>query len=423
MMVPYLKGLHLTLERWRSNRDEEGRKMTPSEWSMAMGNRGEDLHGGTYDHARNNLPMNVVPVPQLKDDVDALVQLMQSSSLPRVLVQPIGTVVMAIMFGDASGTGFGTSLWVQDRPHIAMEHGVWTRAYGDKSSNFQELYNLVAKVKLLVAAGTLRPGTEMFVFTDNATAEAAFYKGTSTSKTLFDLVLQLQTLEMTGNIFVHLVWIAGTRMIAQGTDGLFRGDLMNRVLAGADMLQFVSLSCWAEEHQPGIAAFFVDSMRDLISFQLLEPMDWFEKAMSPGHYIWMPPPAAADVAVEKMCKSKHIRPDTSHVFICPTLMTCRWRKKLGRVADIVFTLPVGSFLWPTSQHEPSIVAFVCPFYTSSPWQLKRVQPAVDVLAASLSEVWASNSGHARQHVRKLWSYAKHKSGLSGSMEWKVLWTE
>jgi hypothetical protein len=39
-------------------------------------------------------------------------------------------------------------------------------------------------------------GCELLIFTDNTTAEAAFWKGSSGSGKLFDLVLRLRKLEM-----------------------------------------------------------------------------------------------------------------------------------------------------------------------------------------------------------------------------------
>jgi hypothetical protein len=44
---------------------------------------------------------------------------------------------------------------------------------------------------------------------------------------------------MDGKLFIHLIWVAGTRMIAQGTDGTSQGDLSNRVMSGKAMLDFV----------------------------------------------------------------------------------------------------------------------------------------------------------------------------------------
>jgi hypothetical protein len=42
-------------------------------------------------------------------------------------------------------------------------------------------------------------------------------------------------------LFVHVIWVAGRWMIAQGTNGLSRGDLTTGVMAGESMLSFVPL--------------------------------------------------------------------------------------------------------------------------------------------------------------------------------------
>jgi hypothetical protein len=41
---------------------------------------------------------------------------------------------------------------------------------------------------------------------------------------------------------LHLVHVAGTRMIAQGTDGLSRGSLLEGVARGEDVLSFIDLA-------------------------------------------------------------------------------------------------------------------------------------------------------------------------------------
>ena len=63
-------------------------------------------------------------------------------------------------------------------------------------------------------------GVEIYVFTDNSTAEAAFYKGSSSVKTLFNLILRLKNLEVKAGVKIVMVHIAGTRMIEEGADGL-----------------------------------------------------------------------------------------------------------------------------------------------------------------------------------------------------------
>lgn len=79
-----------------------------------------------------------------------------------------------------------------------------------------------------------------------------FYKGNTPNKQLFDLVLRLQKLEMTGHFLLNVIHVAGTHMISKGTDGLSRGDLFEGVLAGADMLSFVPLHLSALDRQLGI---------------------------------------------------------------------------------------------------------------------------------------------------------------------------
>jgi hypothetical protein len=74
----------------------------------------------------------------------------------------------------------------------------------------------------------------LFFFNDNSTVEGALFTGNSSSKTLFNLVMKLRK-------FQFKTGISGKRMISQGTYGVSRGTLGERVAAEADMLQYVPL--------------------------------------------------------------------------------------------------------------------------------------------------------------------------------------
>jgi hypothetical protein len=74
----------------------------------------------------------------------------------------------------------------------------------------------------------------------------------------------------------------------------------------------------------------------------LSPNDWFTKGHRSHLCIWTPPPAAADAALEQLGQSIHKRPHHMHLVIIPRLMTFRWQKLLGKICDIVFTVPVGT---------------------------------------------------------------------------------
>jgi len=63
----------------------------------------------------------------------------------------------------------------------------------EESSNYKELRNLVDSIGAEARAGCLRD-CELFVFTDNSTAEGCFHRGTSKSPHLHALVVDLRIL-------------------------------------------------------------------------------------------------------------------------------------------------------------------------------------------------------------------------------------
>jgi hypothetical protein len=196
------------------------------------------------------------------------------------------------MVGDASGTGFGTTKWKHGSERIGVTHGAWDELVRKKSSNFREAYNLVLGIEKMAKEEKLKPGTELFVFTDNSTSERAFDKGTSKSRTLHALGVRLRKLQMEGQLFINFVWISGNRMINQGTDSLSRGDLTNGVMQGDVFLKHIPLNeALGERHD-----LFLPWLKEALpgeEWRQLEPQDWFDKAFEEeqGKFIWTPPPA------------------------------------------------------------------------------------------------------------------------------------
>jgi hypothetical protein len=242
------------------------------------------------------------------------------------------------------------------------------------------------------------------MFTDNFVTERAYFRGTSKSKQLFELILRLRKLEMAGELFIHLIWVAGTRMIAQGMDGVSRGDLRNGVMSGESMLKHVPLNEGVNTRSPELLSWFLESAEG--DWTVLEPAEWFHKAhVTDGSYLWCPAPAAADAALEQLCETRHTRPRNAHIFLCPALMTSRWRKRLSKVADAMFTVPVGSLFWGADMHEPVIVALICPLLASRPWQV-RDMPLVAELKHQVSGVWSPDLGRERAGLFKFWMGAR-----------------
>ena len=281
-LTPYLKGMHLTLASWQGERDPESgwkakkrklptEKSNPVLWEPKL---------GLKHYSSADAPEYVFPVPRLKKDMRALLYLTSSPTAPKQAVRLMLLGLVIYGFGDASGLGFGSTFLV-DGELIRYRHGTWFIT-NENSSNFRELRNLVDAMEDLALEGGL-VGREIFLFTDNTTAERAYFKGTSSNEALFELVLRLRKMEMTCEFKLHVIHVAGTRMIEQGTDGMSRGDHGSGVMAGSPMLSYAPLNLSAIERSDTLLPWIQSWSHDEISpLVVLSPEDWFESHPSGG---------------------------------------------------------------------------------------------------------------------------------------------
>jgi hypothetical protein len=167
-------------------------------------------------------------------------------------------------------------------------------------------------------------GVEVFLFTDNSTAEAACSRGSSSSKPLFELVKRFKLMEMVFRTKIHVIHVAGARMIAQGADGLSRGCLSEGVMRGEKMEVFIPLHLSAADRAPRIIAWLQEWCHDPkgTAFKLLKPNEWYVRGQditggtrncdglwtptySAGNYVWAPPPCVAYQCLEELRKARH----------------------------------------------------------------------------------------------------------------------
>jgi hypothetical protein len=94
-------------------------------------------------------------------------------------------------------------------------------------------------------------GCEVFLYTDNQTSEASYFRGSVKSRALFDLIETLYKLQMQYDFVLHVVWIAGTRMIQQGTDRLSRGYDNGPATSGVALRGMVLLHLGACDRMDG----------------------------------------------------------------------------------------------------------------------------------------------------------------------------
>ena len=65
-----------------------------------------------------------------------------------------------------------------------------------------------------------------------------FYKGTSSSETLFNLIFRLRTLELKGDIILHMIHVSSKRIIVSGVNALSRGDTTMGIMRGNSSLSY-----------------------------------------------------------------------------------------------------------------------------------------------------------------------------------------
>jgi hypothetical protein len=396
-LTSYLIGFHMTIDSWREGRDSEGWRLPISEWRNL--DKPDEDYGGVDDHAPDEAPALVTAVPRFAHDVEALSRLMEAEKPPLKLVRARATAKVFYGFGDASGSGFGATIQIGDE--IVYEYGQWISEVTEtKSSNWRELNNLVEALERVVVEHKMA-GSEIFIFTDNTTAESAFWKGSSKSETLFELVLRLKKLELEHELILHVVHVSGRRMIAQGTDGLSRADHSEGVMKGKNMLCYIPLHLGPTARAPQVKT-WLDDVTSGLNFQWLTPAGWFSDAHATGNFIWDIPPAAGEVVVEQIGFARLKRPEAFHIVLIPRLMTGRWRRHMTRGTDGYIRVD-DPLVWDlSSQFEPLLV-FLCLPYNSYDPKLDERRSIMGRLQRLVQkpDMPAIPSGERRNFLRKL----------------------
>jgi hypothetical protein len=389
-------------------------------------------------------PKQVKMLERMRRDVEVLNCLFNQEKPTRRLVRGNRVARVLYGFGDASGAGFGAS-WTEVRQSegkdserkVRYRFGRWGTDAEGASSNYRELKNLVDVLMEMGNSGELK-GVEVFLFTDNSTAEAAFARGSSSNKTLFLLVKQVKLLEMSMHARIHIVHVSGKRMIVQGTDGLSRGVLSEGVMGGDEMTSFIPLHKTALERSEGLLGWIKEccDLPGKEEFESLSIEDWFEKGHDviggernvdgvwvpqtrTGHYVWAPPPCIAVQCLEELRKARHKRQKSSHVFVCPRIMTTVWQRHLLRSADIVIYIPPGHQVWSTYQHEPLLLGLYFPFIEHEPWQLKH-SPRILAMGRRLQQVCKTDPKSSGRLLRQLWSFTRKLHELPEHVVFRML---
>ena len=390
IIFPFLKGFHLTLCSHLPRRNEEGWKINELEW---LGYMEEAKIKGTmsveeidqlinlkYDPKLR--PNTVKPLPRFLKSISALESLFSCREPPKVTVRTSAVQFIVYGFADASKSGFGSSIEYSDG--VCYRIGTWSRDDDCNSSNFREFSNIVETIEEEVEAGKLK-NTTLILATDNTTVESALYKGNSTSELLFDLVVRFKTLELQSGSRFIVTHVSGERMKYQGTDGISRGQLREGISLGTSMISYCPWGLSASQRSPEIISWCRSTFDPKL--EVLTPCQWFTRGhdhdggyyderkmyrlnIRHGTYLWEPPPAAADAALEEIRKARLKRRASTHIILVPRLCTTLWLKQLYKASDIVLYLPACNSPWPSTMFEPIVIGILFPYSRYYPWQFK-----------------------------------------------------
>jgi len=390
VIFPFLKGFHLLLCHHLPQRNEEGWKINEMEWlaylqeAQAKGSMSSEEVQQMLDFKYDPKvrPAKVKPIPRFVKSIEALDSLFSEDEPPIVTVRASSIQFIIYGFADASKSGFGASLEYADS--VRYRVGTWSQDEDSNSSNFREFSNIVETIEEEVEAGRLK-NTTLVLATDNSTVESALYKGNSSSELLFDLIIRFKASELKSGSHFIVTHVSGERMKFQGTDGISRGQLREGIALGESMLTYCPWGLSAGDRFPPI----LDWCKEVFGsdLELLSPSEWFTRGhdhdggfydvrnmfrlnIRHGTYLWQPPPAAADAALEELRKARLKRRKSTHIVIIPRLFTTLWLKQLYKAADIVLYLPCNNSNWPSSMHEPLVIGILFPYSRFFPWQFK-----------------------------------------------------
>jgi hypothetical protein len=180
------------------------------------------------------------------------------------------------------------------------------------------------------------------------------------------------------------------------------------------MLTFIPLALTAIERQPELME-WVDSWWGTGNNSWLTPEGWYAGSSRIGTYVWCPPPAAADAALEQLCKFHLKLPGgVASLFIVPRLLTSRWRKRGFRVGKFSFTIPSATAVWKKGQHEPLLCIVCLPLSCHRPWSLRGTK-LVGEMERSLRGMQSFNTSRTGSLLRKFLEQARVLESMPSGM--------
>lgn len=205
------------------------------------------------------------------------------------------------------------------------------------SSNWKELRTLLFTLEYELNIGGKRvKGRLLLYFTDNMVTYDVFRKGSSSSTSLWILLLKIKLLELQLQCVVQVIHVPGTTMVEQGTDGLSRGVDMQALGAHRsnslipllwraatptrELLQW-ALSILPPCYPPDASLTFQTDLSN-----------WTKTPMVNECVLWCPSPSFARQAfLQAMSIWVEIPTTCGHIFLVPRIL----QRQYGRLSKFI----------------------------------------------------------------------------------------
>jgi len=334
-------------------------------------------------------------------DIDWWVKALENHTGQRLFTNTDVHTWVSYTDGSGRGTG-GCNHEFSDRalPRVEFFSGTWSPRVVSMTSNWKELRTILLALRRerLRAESEGRPSKlercRIYHMTDNAVSEMILAKGTSTSPKLQQLVREIAYEQLLQNCLLIPVHVAGKRLIAQGTDGLSRGQTAVGAMAGdtKEVTQFNPL----HGGLPNLAKPLAGWCAAQFGAQkfLRHPDSWSATHVVGKDTLWYPHPLLARRALQTFLRHRMQQPGTTAAtFILPRRLATVWGRLLRHFSTQTFVAGAEAH-WPASEFESLIVA------RCEPHVPKLTPPTQDVRRAAVRDDAASRR---RSSTAKLFS--------------------
>ena len=308
------------------------------------------------------------------------------------------------LWTDASSAGTGYTYLGNDEAgqpltELQIMAGVWPRHLQLQTSNWRELRTILAALERAhdqqeATGNRVLDGTVVYGFTDNAVSASVVNRGTSSSPALMRLVRGIRAYESLLGCHVIAVWVPGTEIIRQGTDGLSRQSHDEGALApnAAAPIEFSPIDRAApapeEALLDAVAAAFPSPPA-----RLADPASWVEAEHPSQPVILTPPPSLARQAIDQVLRWAAARPyETAAAVILPNDYASSW-SRLTRYFHRVYFARAGHGGRPADAEGTMAVLLILPH-----------------LDTSHDQVTFASAPPSGQPFPSLQRYARHLSG-------------